>query len=101
MLRVGIMLDSYTSNAWVAKVIEEIQSSGFARAELVILINSPRKSSFLRDFQFALFHLFERWDYQRNKPDHDAMAPVDVSSLLSGIALISTKAVRVESPRID
>jgi hypothetical protein len=92
MLRVGIMLDSYTSNAWVAKVIEEIQSSGFARAELVILINSPRKSSFLRDFQFALFHLFERWDYQRNKADHDAMAPVDVSSLLSGIALISVEA---------
>jgi hypothetical protein len=93
MLRVGIMLDSYTSNAWVAKVIEEIQSSGFARAELVILISdSPRESSLLRNFQFALFRLFERWDYQRNKSDHDAMAPVDVSSLLNGIALISVEA---------
>jgi hypothetical protein len=48
MLRVGIMLDSFTSSAWVAKVIDEIQSSGFARVELVMLNDdlAQRKSSF-------------------------------------------------------
>ena len=95
MLRVGVVLDSYTSSAWVAKVIEDIQSSGFARLELVIL-NGPseqRKSSLitkLRDrWRFSLFQLYERWDYKRNRADHDALAPTDVSSLLDGVPSIS------------
>lgn len=95
MLRVGIMLDSYTSSAWVAKVIEDIQSSGFARMELVILNQHPEQSrsslkTRLRNhWKFTFFRLYERWDYQRNKADHDAMAPTDVSSLLSGVPSIS------------
>jgi hypothetical protein len=95
MLRVGVVLESYTSSAWVAKVIEDIQSSGFARLELVIL-NGPseqEESSLvtkLRDrWRFILFQLYERWDYKRNKADHDALAPTDVSSLLHGVPSIS------------
>ena len=78
MLRVGIVLDSYTSSAWVAKVIEDIQSSEFARLELVILPDHSEqsKASFLRKLRerwnFILFDLYERWDYQRNKADDDA-----------------------------
>jgi len=95
MLRVGIVLDSYTSSAWVVKVIEDIQSSGFARLELVILNSHPdhSKSSLrtkLRNrLRFSLFPLYERWDYQRNKADHDALAPTDVSFLLNGAPSIS------------
>ena len=96
MLRVGIMLDSYISSAWIAKVIEDMQSSGFARVELVLLDHDPaqRTSSFetrQRDWKFALFRLYERWDYQRNKAGHDAMTPMDVSSLLKGIPSISVE----------
>jgi hypothetical protein len=96
MLRVGIMLDSYTSSAWVAKVIEDIQVSGFARVELVVLNrdSAQGKSSLktrLRDFNSALFHLYERWDYERNKAGQDAMAQTDVSSLLSGVPSISVE----------
>ena len=43
MLRVGIVLDSYISSAWVAKVIEDIQSSGFARVELTLLNGDRRQ----------------------------------------------------------
>ena len=96
MLRVGIMLDSYTSSAWVAKVIEDIQSSGFAWAELVLLNNdsAQRTSSLktrLHDWNLALFHLYERWDYKRNRAGDDAMAPTDVSSLLRGVPSISVE----------
>jgi hypothetical protein len=102
MLRVGIMLDSYTSSAWVAKVIEDIQSSGFARAELVLLDHDPaqRTSPQTRDrnWKFALFRLYERWDYERNKAGHDAMTPTDVSSLLSGIPSISIEFNGKNSP---
>jgi hypothetical protein len=103
MLRVGIMLDSYTSSAWVAKVIEDIQSSGFALLELVILNSHPeqRGSSFkarLRNrLRFTLFRLYERWDYERNKAGHDAMASMDVSSLLSGVPSISVERALWES----
>ena len=41
MLRIGIMLDSYVSSAWVAKIIEDIQASSFARIELVVLNTPP------------------------------------------------------------
>jgi hypothetical protein len=96
MLRVGIMLDSYISSAWVAKVVGDIQSSGFARVELVILNHDPaqRPSSLktkLRNWKFALFHLYERWDYKRNKAGYDAMTQTNVSSLLSGIPSISVE----------
>jgi hypothetical protein len=98
MLCVGIMLDSYTSGAWVAKVIEDIQSSGFARLELVIINSHPeqRGSSFkarLRNrLRFTLFRL-----YVRNKAGHDAMASMDVSSLLSGVPSISVERALWES----
>jgi hypothetical protein len=95
MLRLGLVLDSYTSSAWVAKVIEDIQSSGFARLELVILNSRPEqgKSSLITKlrnrWRFTLFHLYERWDYKRKKADHDALAPANVSSLLNGVPSIS------------
>src|SRR6266436_10012796 len=100
MLRVGIVLDSYTSSAWVAKVIEDIQSSGFARLELVLLHSHSEQgtSSLLTKLRnrFTLFHLYERWDYQRNKADHDALTPTDVSSLLNGVPSISVHSNRKE-----
>src|SRR5260370_13416316 len=102
MLRVGIVLDSYTSSAWVAKVIEDIQSSGFARLELVLLHSHSEqgKSSLITKlrnrWRFTLFHIYERWDYRRNKADHDALAPTDVSSLLNGVPSISVHSNRKE-----
>ena len=102
MLRVGVVLDSYTSSAWVAKVIEDIQSSGFARLELVVLNrpSKPAKPSLLtklrNGWRFGLFHLYERWDYQRNRADDDALAPTDVSSLLNRVPSISVHSDRKE-----
>jgi hypothetical protein len=95
MLRVGIVLDSYISSAWVARVIEDIQSSGFARLELVLLNSHSEqgKSSLLTKlrncWRSTLFDLYERWDYRRNKADDDALAAMDVSSLLNEVPSIS------------
>ena len=41
MLRIGIMLDSYVSSAWVARIVEDVQASGFAQIELVVLNTPP------------------------------------------------------------
>jgi hypothetical protein len=102
MLRTGVMLDSYTSSAWVAKVIEDVQSSGFARVDLVILNNDPAQrasspTSRLRNWNLALFHLYQRWDNKRNGTGDDAMAPTDVSSLLHGVPSISVERDRKDT----
>ena len=69
MLRIGIMLDSYTTTAWVAKIIEDIQRSDFAELSLVIL-NTPApavKPSFRKRlkeaWKYSLYFRYEMWDY--------------------------------------
>jgi hypothetical protein len=92
MLRVGVWLDSYNPQAWVAKVIEDIQSSGFARVELVILNASPNSTSLSEahrnSWGFGLFRRFEQWDYQRNRYEPDALGSTDVASLLEEVPSI-------------
>src|SRR6266702_3292749 len=88
MLRVGIMLDSYTSGAWIAKIIGDIQSSDFARVELVIL-NSSYPQGNPGSWNSGLFRFYEKWDYRRNKQAEDALEPTDVSPLLTGVPSIS------------
>ena len=80
ILRVGVMLKSTLSSAWVASVLSEIQSSDYARVEAILL--APTALSPVNSF---LFQQYERWDYQRNKVAHDAMAVSELSSLLTGI----------------
>jgi len=78
MLRVGIMLDSYVSSAWVAKTIEDIQASGFASVELVVLNTPPiqekpsLKKRLRNHWKLTLYHRYEQWDYKRNKIEPDA-----------------------------
>lgn len=100
MLRVGILLDSYTAAAWVAKIVEDIQACGFARIELVILNTPPVQSrpglrTRLRNhWRSTLYHQYEKWDYRQNKAGNDAKAPTDLSTLLSGIASIAVHPIR-------
>ena len=35
-LRIGLLIDSFVQRQWIYKVIEEIQSSGFAQVAVVI-----------------------------------------------------------------
>jgi hypothetical protein len=100
MLRVGIMLDSYTASAWVAKIVEDIQTSGFAQVELVVL-NYPSaqtrpslKTRLRNHWRLTLFHLYEQWDYRRNKAHHDAKASMNLTSLLNGVPSITVHPVR-------
>jgi len=87
MLRIGVVLDSFISSAWVVKVIEGIQSSDFARIELVVLHAGSRPGR-----RSALFDLYERWDYRRNKANCDATAQVDAAPLLRNIPSLAVDA---------
>src|SRR5258708_7209816 len=100
MLHIGIMLDSYVSSAWVAKTIEDIQASGFAQVELVVLNTppAPKKPSFskrLRNhWNLTLYSRYEQWDYKRNRYDPDAKAPTDLSPLLQNVPVITVHPIR-------
>jgi hypothetical protein len=91
MLRVGVMLDSYVSSAWIAGILKEIQASGFARIELVVL-NDARptlKAKLRRRLKFAFFRLYEHWDYRWSKAHPDALAATDLSSFLENVPCLA------------
>jgi hypothetical protein len=99
MLRIGVMLDSLTTSAWVAKIVEDIQASGFADVSLVIL-NSPavKQRPSLRKWMtdhwnLTLYHRYEQWDYRKYKTDPDAKAPRDLSTILSETECIKVNPV--------
>jgi hypothetical protein len=100
MLRIGIMLDSYVSSAWVAKIVEDIQASGFAHIELVVLNTPPTQQrpplgKRLRNhWKLTLFHRYEQHDYKRNKAISDAKAATDLAPLLGGVPCITVHPIR-------
>ena len=100
MLRVGILLDSYNSVAWVARIVEDIQASGFARIELVVLntppaqVRPPLKIRLRNHWQSTLYHRYEDWDYRRNKSGDDPKASVDLSSILNEVLSITVHPTR-------
>jgi hypothetical protein len=100
MLRIGIMLDSYVSSAWVAKTIEDIQASGFARIELVVLNTPPVRETpplgkrLRNHWKLTLYHRYEQWDYQRNKVEPDSRATADLSPLLHDVSSITVHPLR-------
>ncbi len=98
VLRLGIVLECATAAAWVAKVVEDLQSSEFAELSAVILVSTsaePAKRSLRASMQehwrFSLFRLYEGWDYRRNKAAHDALAPRDLSDLLMGVPAFAAR----------
>ena len=100
MLRVGIMLDSWKTSAWVAGLVEELQRSDFARVDLVILNTpaAPKRPPFSKrlknHWKLTLFHRYEQWDYRRNKTTPDAKAETDLSGLLAGTEHITVEPTR-------
>jgi len=100
MLRIGIMLDSYVSSAWVAKIIEDIQASSFARIELVVLntpppvVRLPLGKRLRNHWKLTLFHRYEQWDYKRTKTTPDAKASIDLTSLLADVPCVTVHPLR-------
>ena len=100
MLEIGLMLDSPTSSAWVAQIVNDIQQSSFARIALVIR-NTPAqpRSLSLRKrvdahWRQTLFHKYEAWDYLRNRGPNDAKASTDLSSMLAGVPSLQVQPIR-------
>lgn len=81
MLRCGVVLDSLKPSAWVARIVNEIQSEGLAEIVLVLLDQAAAEG----ERGSWLFRKYEQWDYRRSRAEQDALAPTDVSRALSAV----------------
>ena len=107
MLRVGIMLDSYQTSAWKSRLIQCIQSGGFARITLLLL--NSRSSSDLPSVRPTsttskdawLFRLYEEWDYRRNKEAYDSLAPADLTSLIGDLVSPHSRDPSMKEEAVD
>jgi methionyl-tRNA formyltransferase len=88
-LRVGVMLDGWTDRAWVAKIIEDIQTSGVAQVVTVVINQgtspSRRRSlhKLLPNLLFAVYHRLDRWIFRRLlNIRRDAFAEIDLRPLV-------------------
>jgi hypothetical protein len=93
-LRIGVILDSLIVPAWTAKIIRDIQASGFARIILVML-PAAKKERILqrikwRALRFSLFQLYEKldsWLVKRLRSGTDAFERVDIRADVCSAAL--------------
>jgi hypothetical protein len=97
-LRIGMMVNSLTCPAWVAKIVNDIQSSSFAEIVLIIRNDAPvtgaRKS--LRQrlktyWTHSLFERYRRWDRNHHRQELDAFAETDLAATLAGVPVVSAQ----------
>ena len=111
-LRVGLLLDSLRLQGCFAEIVRHIQSSNFARVELVVLnseasngakaTTAPRSFStklmeLLRDERrrkTLLFEVYQRWDRGNVDPATDPHAAVDCSEHLHGVEKLVVAPIR-------
>jgi len=104
-LRIGLLLDSDKLALFFTKIIEDIQSSNFARIEMLVYrkkglaLNGTRPASGFGTRLFdaklrkrALYDFYLRLD-RKMKPQHHPLQLVDAASLLNGIERIEVEPV--------
>ena len=92
-LRIGILLDCYTVPAWVFSCLERVAGLSSADIVLVVLRQSPSPkettaSGIWRGRRTLLYRFFNRIDTALLGRHADAMAPADLSKLLSDIPTV-------------
>jgi hypothetical protein len=97
-LRIGVMLDSLRSSAWVAKILADIQASDFAEIVLVVMNDAPRtapKRSFRERLRmywiYGLYNRYVAWDQRAQCGKHDAFAAIALEQILGNAEIIKTK----------
>jgi hypothetical protein len=100
MLRIGLMLDSFTTSAWVAKIVDDIQKSDFAHIELLIMDTPTQKQSVsysrrLRNYwKGGLYFRYEKTDYKYHKTNPDSRHPCDLRASLLEVPVLGVTPIR-------
>ncbi len=97
-LRVGVLLDSEVVPAWVAAVLEQVDSSSAADVALLVVNAAPRRHRrlpirLLRNLRRLLYVLYERLDYRCFRVPKDAFARVDLSERFAAVKRLPARPV--------
>jgi hypothetical protein len=94
-LRVGLLLDHFTTPKWIARVIEEVAASDYAEVALVVrneavLYPRPKNTAewLTRIRRSFLFQIYTRLDERRFRRAPDPFEPTDLTPLLLGVPVI-------------
>ncbi|GHB23759.1 glucosamine inositolphosphorylceramide transferase family protein [Mongoliitalea lutea] len=79
MYRIGIMVDQLHLQAWQLNCVQELQLSGLARIEVIILNQHPLSSKKSSNFLYKLYRKVDRFLF---KPAQDAFKKQFIYSLL-------------------
>ena len=101
MLRIGLMIDSLTIDAWIYQLIDDIRKSGFADV-VFIIENTPELPKPKRSFwaltkarwKSTVWERYAAWDRTTNILENDAEEQKDLTSLLDGITRIQIEPIR-------
>jgi hypothetical protein len=94
-LRVGLMLDSTTVPAWIAKIIRQLGQAPFTEVAYVVLNSEPAtpqpRLARLRTprRQHLLFNLYRRVDERLFSTEPNAFAAVELADELAGVPAIA------------
>ena len=100
-LRIGIMLNSFTVEAWQAKILNDLVSAPYLEVSLIIINRAPKVAEpssrlGLRDkwptLLYRLYHQIDRKLHQAE--EKNAFANADVLKLLSGSNLIEVMPIQ-------
>ena len=101
VLRIGIMLNSFNCQSWVAKILTEIQNSSFARIVLIIRNASmpiQQKKGLQQRLKgywtHGLFNWYQNWDRKRHKLNLDSFSSVNVTDVLKDVPVMSVAPVQ-------
>ncbi|MES2403283.1 MAG: hypothetical protein V4567_02975 [Pseudomonadota bacterium] len=92
-LRIGLLLDSLTVPAWVAHIVAEIQNSGFAGVELVVLnaeqsVRPPFFTRLRKRVHYLLYDIYVRRDVRRRRAADSPFRTQDLAGRLSGVPVM-------------
>lgn len=99
-LKIGVMLDSLTVSAWVARIIAEVAKTPYLDLTLVVLNDAPappppgfweRLKTMSPTLLWALYHHF---DSKYFKSPNDAFAQVDLGNLLRNVPVIKARPIQ-------
>src|SRR5688572_9727082 len=97
-LRIGLLIDSFVQRKWIYKVIQDVQSSGFAEISVVIqnVAETPKKGrfeSYWKNRKYWLYAMYSKIDETRVRVDPDAFESIDIRDLLAGCPVLEVKPV--------
>lgn len=94
-LRVGLLLDSFTDSAWVARIVDDVRGSSFAELALVVVNSAATRkggwSQLVSQRDLFLWRAYKAVDGRMFRSEPDPFRRVDLAPLLAGVPVLQVQ----------